>query len=162
MTLSRAALLRVAPVVTIALAVLAALLAIRIADHDAPDQKAATQVGTLVLTRTGGFGGWDDRLVVFPDGIWVEARLGWEPIKGRLSDSERRRLGAALVRVDPGHRSSGHGEEETCCDQLFYTLEYLGSHYDTADEHVPVSVQDELDLLKPQLEARHAVATLTP
>lgn len=121
----------------------------------APDPDPTPLAGTLVLMRSGGFGGGDVRLVVFPGGRWFAVAQGWEPAQGTLSDGEQQKLIRALDRADLPHRHPRRGYRDDCCDLFFYTFAYRGSDYATSDLFIPPLVRDVLDLVEPMLEAAH-------
>jgi hypothetical protein len=121
----------------------------------APDPDPTPLAGTLVLMRSGGYFGSDDRLVVFPDGRWFVVRQGWEPAQGTLPDGERQKLVRALDRADLPHRHPRRNYRDGCCDLSFYTFAYRGSDYATSDLFIPPVVRDVLDLVNPLLDAAH-------
>jgi len=142
---------------------LAAVVLAGVAWLEAPDPHPTALSGTLVMTRTGGEGGWDDRLVVYPDGIWVKVtrRRGASPVAGRLATTELRAVEAALAGADLRHRHTPRRLRDACCDLFFYTFAYRGSDYATADGRMPASVRDLLDVLTPLLDAPNAGAGRT-
>jgi hypothetical protein len=68
-----------------------------------PTVTQSTPVGTalpLVVTRTGGFAGFDDRVVIDPDGVATVSSRGKETVRCTLDKSLLTSLTTAAQQVD--------------------------------------------------------------
>ncbi len=99
----------------------------------------------IVFTRTGGFAGFDDRVVVTSDGAYTVNRRGQAAISGQLTPAKQAALAAVLAAS--GLFEADHRFETPGADQFTYSITYNGHTVLAVDGAIPASVQPLIDLL---------------
>ncbi|GAB3597347.1 hypothetical protein GCM10027446_25280 [Angustibacter peucedani] len=106
----------------------------------------------VVLMRSGGIGGLQDRVEVRPDGTATITSKGKAPVERQLSEAEL----AAVVRAvkDADLAALGDGKTTpTRSDEMTYTITAEGQTYRTVETQAPDDVRPLLDALGTLLSA---------
>ncbi len=102
--------------------------------------------GTLAFKRIGGFAGYNDRLVLYPDGKVVIVRKNGE-CRQDISPAVRQNLVSHLKKNQSTEPTQEFLPENTCCDLIEYTLKYDGITIRTMDTAIPQFLQPVLNIL---------------
>ena len=102
--------------------------------------------GTITFVRIGGFPGYSDRLVLYPDGKVVIARKNGE-CRQDISLEARQNLVSHLKKNQSTEPTQEFLPENTCCDLIEYTLKYDGITIRTMDTATPQFLQPVLNIL---------------
>jgi len=102
--------------------------------------------GTISFERIGGFAGYNDRLVLYPDGKVVIARKNGE-CRSDISQAARQDLVSHLKMNQSIEPRQEFLPENTCCDLIEYTLIYDGITIRTMDTATPQFLQPVLNIL---------------
>lgn len=102
--------------------------------------------GTISFVRIGGFAGYNDRLVLYPDGKVVIARKNGE-CRQNISQAARQNLVSDLKKNQSTEPTQEFLPENTCCDLIEYTLKYDGITIRTMDTATPQFLQPVLNIL---------------
>jgi len=102
--------------------------------------------GTISFERIGGFAGYNDRLVLYPDGKVVIARKNGE-CRQNISQAVRQNLVSHLKKNNSTEPKQAYLPENTCCDLTEYTLKYDGTTIRTMDTATPQFFQPVLNIL---------------
>ncbi|MFC2054205.1 hypothetical protein ACFLV7_07905 [Chloroflexota bacterium] len=101
---------------------------------------------TISFERIGGFAGYNDRLVLYPDGKVVIARKNGE-CRQNISQAARQNLVSQLKKNRSTEPTQDFLPENTCCDLIEYTLKYDGITIRTMDTATPQFLKPVLNIL---------------
>jgi hypothetical protein len=101
---------------------------------------------TLVLTRTGGIGGLNDRLELRPDGTYTVTSKGKPPVTRQLSEGQLAAIVNDLQAADLPHLST-QSPTERRSDQFTYVLRYDGTTFTATETTAPDEVRPLLEEL---------------
>ena len=101
---------------------------------------------TISFVRIGGFAGYNDRLVLYPDGKVEIARKNGE-CRLDISPADRQNLVSHLKKNHSTEPKQEFLPENTCCDLIEYTLKYDGITIRTMDTATPQFLQPVLNIL---------------
>jgi len=107
--------------------------------------------GTISFVRIGGFAGYNDRLVLHPDGKVVIARKNGE-CRSDISPAARQDLVSHLKNNQSAEPTQEFLPENTCCDLIEYTFKYDGITIRTMDTAIPQFLQPVLNILNKIVE----------
>jgi hypothetical protein len=102
--------------------------------------------GNISFERIGGFAGYNDRLVLYPDGKVEIARENGE-CRLDISQAARQNLVSHLKKNQSTEPIQEFLPENTCCDLIEYTLKYDGITIRTMDTATPQFLQPVLNIL---------------
>jgi len=102
--------------------------------------------GTISFVRIGGFAGYNDRLVLYPDGKVVVASKNGE-CRPDISQAARQNLVSHLKKNHSTEPKQEFLPENTFCDLIEYTLKYDGITIRTMDTATPQFLQPVLNIL---------------
>jgi len=102
--------------------------------------------GTISFVRIGGFAGYNDRLVLYPDGKVEIARKNGE-CRLDISQAARQELVSHLKKNHSTEPTQEFLPENTCCDLIEYTLKYNGITIRIMDTAIPQFLQPVLNVL---------------
>jgi hypothetical protein len=110
----------------------------------------------LVMTRSGGIAGVQDRLVVRPDGTFTATSRGKAPVTRQLTEAEQAAVVAAVAAADlpmlarlQTPRTAGGAEN----DVFSYVVQAEGSSVAASQSRVAPALQRLLDVLQPLFAA---------
>ena len=99
-----------------------------------------------ILHTHRGIRGYDDRLVLYPDGKVEIARKNGE-CRQNISQAVRQNLVSHLKKNNSTEPKQAYLPENTCCDLTEYTLKYDGTTIRTMDTATPQFLQAVLKIL---------------
>jgi len=102
--------------------------------------------GTISFVRIGGFAGYNDRLVLYPDGKVEIVRKNGE-CRSDISQATHQDLVSHLKMNQSTEPTQELLPENTCCDLIEYTIEYDGITIRTMDTAIPQFLQPVLNIL---------------
>jgi hypothetical protein len=85
-----------------------------------PTTAATGAAGPVTLTRSGGFVGAVDRIVIQPAGTWVRTDKTGPDVRGQLTDDQVTQLRGLVG--DPALRTPVPSQPVNCADGYSYTL----------------------------------------
>ena len=100
----------------------------------------------LLLTRTGGIGGAQDRLELRPDGTCTVTRKGQAPVTRQLGEGQLASIVQALRAADLPHLATASPTERRS-DQFTYVLQAEGTTFTTTETTAPDAVRPLLQQL---------------